>query len=208
MNMPKPRRAVRRLGVVAAVALVLGALTATPALAHARLLDSTPGKGESAESVTEVELVFSDKIRMAKVIVTDAQKKTYQAGEAERSGTTVRQRLTGPLPAGTYTVAYRVVGEDGHPIEGSDLTFTATGGEAAEPAPSAGGVGAEEQSGAAATTDEQPLKADLEAAEEKDSGSGKILWTLIVAGLMVGIGIGAGIVFRAQRRQRAASGRE
>jgi methionine-rich copper-binding protein CopC len=65
MNMPKPRRAVRRLGVVAAVALVLGALTATPALAHARLLDSTPGKGESAESVTEVELVFSDKIRMA-----------------------------------------------------------------------------------------------------------------------------------------------
>lgn len=208
MNMPKLRRTVRRLGAVAALVLALGALTAAPALAHTRLVDSTPGKGESAESVTEVKLVFSDEIRLAKVVVTDARKKTYQSGEAERSGTTVTQRLTGPLPAGTYTVAYRVVGEDGHPIEGSDLTFTATGGETAAPAPSEGAAGAEEQPGAAAATGEQPLKADLEAAEEKDAGSGKVLWALIVTGLMIGIGIGVGIVYRAQRKQRAASGRE
>lgn len=201
MNMPKPRRAVRRLGAVAALVLALVALTAAPALAHTRLVGSTPGKGESAESVTEVELVFSDEIRLAEVVVTDARKKTYQSGEAERSGATVTQRLEGPLPAGTYTVAYRVVGKDGHSIKGSDLTFTATGGETAAPAPSAPSEGA-------AATGEQPLKADLEAAEEKDTGSGKVLWALIVTGLMIGIGIGVGIVYRAQRKQRAASGRE
>ncbi len=127
---PKP---MRRLGVVAVLALVLGALTATPALAHSRLISSTPGKGKSAESVTEVKLVFSDKISLAKVVVKDAQNKTYQSGEAERSGTTVTQQLTGPLPAGSYTVAYRVVGEDGHPIESDDLTFTATGARPPRP---------------------------------------------------------------------------
>lgn len=209
MNIRKPLRPARRLGVAAALALVLGAVTATPALAHARLLDSTPGKGESAESVTEVKLVFSDKISLAKVVVKDAQDKTYQAGEAERSGTTVTQKLTGPLPAGSYTVAYRVVGEDGHPIESDDLTFTATGGEAAEPAPSAGGVGAEQQTGDAATANEQPLKVDQEqAAAEEDTGSGAVLWALIVAGLLVGVGIGVGIVFRAKRKHQAATGSE
>ncbi|GAA1831308.1 copper resistance CopC family protein [Actinomadura chokoriensis] len=207
MNIRKPRRAVRRLGVVAALALALGAVTATSALAHTRLIDSTPGKGASAESVTEIKLVFSDEISLAKVVVTDAQKKTYQSGEAERSGTTVTQKLAGPLPAGSYTVAYRVVGEDGHPIENADLTFTATGGEAAAPAPSAGAVGAEEQAGTAATTDEQPLKADQEA-EKKDSGSGAVLWVLIVVGLGVGIGIGVGIVYRAKRKHQAATGSE
>jgi methionine-rich copper-binding protein CopC len=207
MNIRKPRPAVRRLGVVAALALALGTVTATPALAHARLLSSTPGKGASAESVTEVKLVFSDKISLAKVVVTDAQKKTYQSGEAERSGTTVTQKLAGPLPAGTYTVAYRVVGEDGHPIEDAGLTFTATGGEAAVPAPSAGAVGAEEQTGDAATADEQPLKADQAAAEE-DSGSGAVLWVLIIVGLGIGIGVGLGIVYRAKRRHQAAAGSE
>jgi methionine-rich copper-binding protein CopC len=207
MNIRMPLRPVRRLGVIAALALVLGALTAPPALAHARLLSSTPAKGKSAESVTEVKLVFSDKISMAKVVVTDAQNKTYQSGEAERSGTTVTQQLTGPLPAGSYTVAYRVVGEDGHPIESDDLTFTATGGEAAAPAPSAGAVGAEEQTGDAATTDEQPLKADQVATEE-DSGSGAVLWVLIIAGLLVGVGIGVGIVYRAKRKHPVVTGSE
>ncbi|NKZ07674.1 copper resistance CopC family protein [Actinomadura latina] len=209
MNMHKPRRPVRRLGVVAALALVLGALTAPPALAHTRLVGSTPGKGASAESVTEVKLVFSDKISLAKVVVKDAQNKTYQSGEAERSGTTVTQRLTGPLPDGSYTVAYRVVGEDGHPIESDDLTFTAAGGEAAAPAPSAGGVGVEEQTGDAATANEQPLKVDQEqAAEQDDSGSGAVLWVLIIVGLLAGVGIGVGIVYRAKRKHQAATGSE
>ncbi|WP_067802083.1 copper resistance CopC family protein [Actinomadura formosensis] len=208
MNIFKSRRPVRRAGVVAALALVLGAVTAPPALAHTRLVESTPGKGGSAESVTEVKLVFSDKISVAKVVVKDDKNKTYQSGPAERSGTTVTQKLTGPLPAGSYTVAYRVVGEDGHPIENSDLTFTAAGGEAASPAPSAGGVGAEQQTGDAATANEQPLKLDQEQAAEKDSGSGMILWVLIIGGLLVGVGIGAGIVFRAKRKHPAATGSE
>ncbi|NDU72170.1 hypothetical protein GWI34_05970 [Actinomadura sp. DSM 109109] len=214
MNMLKSRRPLRRLGLIAAAALAFGALTAPPASAHTKLVGSTPEKGASAGAVSEVTLVFSDKISVAKVVVTDGKKKEYQAGAAERAGTKVTQKLTGPLPAGSYTVAYRVVGEDGHPIEGNDLAFSVAGGAgaspAASPAPPAGGVGAEEQTGAAANSDEQPLKADLQdaPAEKEDSGSGMLLWILIGAGLLVGVGIGVVIVLRAKRKHPAASGGE
>ncbi|MEV0661903.1 copper resistance protein CopC [Actinomadura luteofluorescens] len=214
MNMFKSRRPLRRLGLIAAAALAFGAVTAPPAMAHTKLVGSTPEKGKAADAVTEVTLVFSDKISLAKVVVSDGKKKEFQAGAAERAGTKVTQKLSGPLPAGSYTVAYRVVGEDGHPIEGNDLTFSvagdgAAGGPAASTAPSAGGVGAEEQTGPAANSDEQPLKADQEkTAAEEDSGSGMLLWVLIIAGLLVGVGIGVVIVLRAKRKHQAATGGE
>ncbi|QXJ25186.1 copper resistance protein CopC [Actinomadura graeca] len=212
MKIHTSRRPLRRLGLVAALAVAFGAVTASPALAHTKLVSSTPAKGATAGPVTEIKLVFSDQIRVAKVVVKDKANKTYQAGEAVRAGTTVTQKLTGALPAGSYTVAYRVVGEDGHPIEGDGLTFTAAAGdgggtgEQPQAAPSTGGVGAQEQTGAAATSNEQPLKIDQEQAAKDDGGSGMVMWVLIGAGVLVGVGIGVGIVFRAKRKHQVAAG--
>ncbi|WP_067469229.1 copper resistance CopC family protein [Actinomadura macra] len=221
MNTHTPRRSLRRLGLAATLAfgatLVFGAVSAPPALAHTKLVSSTPGKGATAGPVTEIKLVFSDQIRVAKVVVKDKANKTFQAGEATRAGTTVTQKLTGALPAGSYTVAYRVVGEDGHPIEGDGLTFTATAaggagdggtGEQPQAAPTTGGVGAQEQTGPAATSNEQPLKIDQEQAKKDDGGSGMVLWVLIGAGVLVGIGIGVAIVLRAKRKHPVAAGGE
>lgn len=211
MNILKPRRPVRRLALVAVLTAALGAAAAPPALAHTRLVSSTPAKGASMPGIAEVKLVFSDKISTAKVVVKDDKNKTFQSGAAQSAGTTVTQPLTGPLPAGTYTVAYRVVGADGHPVEGDDLTFTSSGGgsEPSAPPPSAGGVGSEQQTGQAATSNEQPLKLDQEQAaaaeKEKDSGSNTTLWALIVGGLLVGVGIGVAIVLRARRKSPAAA---
>ncbi|WP_433238310.1 copper resistance CopC family protein [Actinomadura nitritigenes] len=210
------RGPLRRLGLVAVLAAALGALTATPALAHTQLVSSTPGKGASAASVTEVKLVFSDEISNAKVIVKDAHGKAFQAGAAEHRGTTVTQKLTGALPAGSYTVAYRVVGADGHPVQADGLTFTATaaGGDGStggqpQAAPK-GGVGAVDQTGAAATSNEQPLKIDQQQAAESDSGSGSgmVTWGLIGVGVLLGIGIGVAIVYRAKRKHGAAAASE
>ncbi|MEU8796746.1 copper resistance CopC family protein [Spirillospora sp. NPDC048819] len=192
MKIPTLRRPLRGLGFVAVLAALIAVAAAPPALAHPRLVGSTPAKGASAGSVTEVKLVFSDEVRVAEVIVRDGGGKTFQAGAAERSGTTVTQKLSGVLPAGSYTVAYRIVGEDGHPIESDDVTFTATGGALAD-----------------AAAGEQPAEANPQpAAGQEESGSGAVLWVLIVAGLAAGIGIGLGIVFRAQRKYQAETGRE
>ncbi|MFD0686766.1 copper resistance CopC family protein [Actinomadura fibrosa] len=217
MKILTPRVPLRRLGAVAALTVAFGAFTAAPALAHTRLVSSTPGKDATAGPVTEVKLVFSDKISLAQVVVRDGAKKTFQAGKAQTDGTTVTQKLTGALPAGSYTVAYRVVGEDGHPVEGADLKFTATaaggaGGDApATTAATPGGAPvAREQTGAAATANEQPLKEDQEDAEaaEDDGGSGTVLWVLVGAGALAGIGIGVAIVYRAKRRHGVAGAGE
>ncbi|WP_165975579.1 copper resistance CopC family protein [Actinomadura rubrisoli] len=188
-------------------------MTATPALAHTRLVSSTPGKGATAGPVTEVKLVFSDKISLARVVVRDEKKKTFQAGKAETAGTTVTQKLAGALPAGSYTVSYRVVGEDGHPVESEALTFTATGDGGTPSAAPGGGPVAQEQTGDAATTDEKPLAIDQQKAaakskKKKDSGSGTVLWVLVGAGVLVGIGIGVAIVFRAKRKHGVAGSGE
>ncbi|GAA0243494.1 copper resistance protein CopC [Actinomadura nitritigenes] len=214
MRIPTTRGPLRRLGLVAVLAAALGGLTATPALAHTQLVSSTPGKGASAAAVTEVKLVFSDEISNAKVIVKDAHGKAFQSGAAEHKGTTVTQKLTGALPAGSYTVAYRVVGADGHPVQADGLTFTATAaggdgstGEQPQAAPK-GGVGAVDQTGAAATSNEQPLKIDQQQAAESDSGSGMVTWGLIGVGVLLGVGIGVAIVYRAKRKHGAAAASE
>lgn len=214
MRILTTRGPLRRLGLVAVLAAALGGLTATPALAHTQLVSSTPGKGASAAAVTEVKLVFSDEISNAKVIVKDAHGKAFQSGAAEHKGATVTQKLTGALPAGSYTVAYRVVGADGHPVQADGLTFTATAaggdgstGEQPQAAPK-GGVGAVDQTGAAATSNEQPLKIDQQQAAESDSGSGMVTWGLIGVGVLLGVGIGVAIVYRAKRKHGAAAASE
>ncbi|MBW8480765.1 copper resistance CopC family protein [Actinomadura parmotrematis] len=197
-------RPLRRAGVAAALAALSGAVlfgTATPALAHTRLVSSTPGKDATAAGVTRIELVFSDKISVAKVVVKDGHGKTFQSGAAAHEGTKVTQRLTGALPAGQYTVAYAVVGEDGHRVQGDDLSFTA--------APAAAGAEAAPSEGAAAAvpvtapTDTVPAEVD-EKADKAEGGSGTTKWIMIGVGALVGIGIGVGIVAFAKRRKPAA----
>ncbi|KAB2345496.1 copper resistance CopC family protein [Actinomadura rudentiformis] len=192
----------RRAGLVTALLLVFGAVFAAPALAHTRLISSTPGKDATAAGVNQVELVFSDTIRMAKVLVKDGKGKEFQSGEATRSGPTVTQKLNGALPAGTYTVAYAVVGEDGHRIENADLRFTATEGEQLTAAQQ-GGDTAETAlpTTAQPMTDPPTFKAE-KAAKESGSGGGAT-WIMIVVGLLVGIGIGVGIVLRAKSKHGA-----
>jgi methionine-rich copper-binding protein CopC len=190
---PPPR--LRRLGAVAVLALAFGAATATPALAHTRLVSSTPGKGGTETAVSRVTLTFSDAISVAEVVVRDDREKEFQSGKAERDGATVVQKLKTSLPPGSYTVAYGVVGEDGHRIEKADLTFgVAAPGtvvrRSAGPAPTL--------TLNATTAATAPGKATAPEKEEASSGASR--WLMIVVGAVIGIGIGMVIVFRAKRR--------
>ncbi|GAA2577235.1 copper resistance protein CopC [Actinomadura fulvescens] len=191
MTTTTPSAPFRRAGLVTALLLLFGVVFATPALAHTRLTSSTPGKDATAAGVSQVELVFSDTISMAKVLIKDDRGKEFQAGEAARSGPKVTQKVAGTLPAGTYTVAYAVVGEDGHRIEKADLKFTATAnaGVAAEPA------------AAGSPAPEAP-----EAPEAAEGSGGGATWIMIVVGGLVGIGIGIGIVVRAKNKHGSSGG--
>jgi methionine-rich copper-binding protein CopC len=115
---------------------------AAPAAAHNSLKSSTPADGEQLTTApTEVTLTFMQSAdpRFVKVAVRGPGGASATAGGPTVTGTVVHQPL-GPLTSGKYTVEYRVVSQDGHPVSGA-LSFTLVLPEpsraAASPAPSA-----------------------------------------------------------------------
>ncbi|MBF8190868.1 copper resistance protein CopC [Nonomuraea sp. K274] len=182
------------LTAILAALFVLG--TAVPALAHDTLKSSSPAKGAEVKALDEVKLEFSARVRLPFVIVRGAGGAEHQAGEPEADGPVVRQAVNGPLPDGDYTIAYRVVSSDGHPIEG-EIPFRVKGAETPSPSPSpsaTSSAGAGESSSPAATpagsdppSPAATLEADTASAEQ---GVTFPVWLIIVVGALVGIGIG------------------
>lgn len=135
-------------------AVLLGAfaplLAAAPAAAHAGLTGSTPEDGAVlAAPPAEVRLTFSEAVREPAYVVVTAPDGTRSPGEAVVEGADAVQELP-EGGAGGWTIAYRVVSADGHPITG-ELSFTVEGGE---PARGAGTL--EEDDAAAAPAVEKP----------------------------------------------------
>lgn len=128
---------------LAAGALVVGTvltLTAAPASAHTSLTSTNPAKDATVSAPSEIVLTYTDPVRLPRVILMDASQKQYQSGSAKAVDNKVTQTVNGTLPNGKYTVGWRVVSSDGHPVEGT-YTFTVTGSSAtaaqpAAPAPS------------------------------------------------------------------------
>lgn len=117
--------AVGVVGAVLVTAFVALALAATPALAHARLLSTSPAGGATLEQPPPaVTLEFSERIEAAfgGVQVFDPTGARVDAGEARITDSQVQVPLA-PLPqTGTYTVVFRIISTDGHPVE-SRFTF-------------------------------------------------------------------------------------
>ena len=141
-------RALHRPVIRAACLLVAGTLSvsgaftsvvtsARPASAHAVLVKATPADGAVLRTApTSVVLQFDDPIStsFASLAVTGPDGSTVSSGQASVSGSTVSAALHAGLAQGRYRTVFRVVSEDGHPVNGQ-LTFTLTlPGGAAPPA--------------------------------------------------------------------------
>ncbi|TDD36663.1 copper resistance protein CopC [Nonomuraea terrae] len=201
------------LTAILAALLVIG--TAAPALAHDALKSSSPAKDATVESLDEVRLEFSGKVRMPFVIVRGDGDAQHESGKPEVDGAVVTQAVDGPLPDGRYTIAYRVVSSDGHPIEG-EIPFRVKGAATPTPstaesasAPAEPAPAASASSGAAPPASAgPPTPADAaasvpadEAADEvaADEGVTYPVWLIIVVGALIGIGIG--FLLSARRRK-------
>lgn len=122
------------VGVLAVVTLLLGA---APATAHTALKSSDPKKDAEIAPPTQITLTYTEVVRLPRVILTGPDGARHESGTATASGNTVTQPVNGTLADGTYTVGWRVVSADGHPVTGS-YKFTVKGssstGEQAAPA--------------------------------------------------------------------------
>ncbi|WP_344690775.1 copper resistance CopC family protein [Blastococcus jejuensis] len=116
-------------GLVAAALLLVGP-GATAARAHDSLAGSSPAAGAVLPTPpADVTLEFAAPPQPlgTQVRVTGPDGTSASEGEPDVRGATVVQPLAEALPAGGYTVQWRVTSADGHPISGT-FSFTATGG--------------------------------------------------------------------------------
>ncbi len=124
------------LGAALATVLLLLALavsTAPGAAAHDQITSASPGAGERLAAAPEnLVLTFSGSLMSlgTDVLVLDSQEKDWAGGEPSLGGEVLTQRLKAAMPDGEYSVRWRVVSSDGHPINGS-YTFLVGDAEAA-----------------------------------------------------------------------------
>lgn len=127
---------------IAAAAAVLALLAAAPAaLAHATLVGSSPADETVLDaSPAGVVVRFDEQVEASfgAVRVYDADAKRVDDGSTGRPDVRSASTALRPdLPDGTYTVAWRVVSADGHPVRGAFVFHVGA------PGANAAGVGAE-----------------------------------------------------------------
>ena len=112
----------KKIVFAALLALAASLFVTAPASAHAALSWSSPEVSSSvSEAPTQVTLVFDDEIQVIEgtesniITVTDENDRHFETGDVTVNGGKVGVELS-PLNEGTYTVAYRVVSADGHPV--------------------------------------------------------------------------------------------
>jgi copper resistance protein C len=178
------RPLVRIVTLFAAVVAAL-ALTAGPAAAHAALSGSDPAADARIDTApARVTLTFNEAIQLsfASLTVVGPDGAHYEGGDLRADGSDLSTDLRALGAAGQYTVAFRVVSEDGHPIQGSygfELTRAAT------PPP-------------AVTDAAAPAVTPVAAAESEDDSTGVPVWILAV-GAIVLVGAGLGVVLGVSR---------
>ncbi len=174
-----------RIATLFAAAFAALALTAGPAAAHAALSGSDPAADARIDTApARVTLNFNEAIQLsfASLTVVGPDGSHYEGGDLRANGSDLSTDLRALGAAGQYTVGYRVVSEDGHPIQGS-YTFELT--RAATPAPAAADITAE-------------VTAPVVEAEAEDDSTGVPMWILVVGAILL-VGAGLGVVLGVSR---------
>lgn len=122
---PRRRQALVLLGTVLVLLLFSGA----PASAHAALRSTDPDDGSVVQRAPRhLTLTFTESVGLLddsfRVFGPDQRRvHTGEAQHADGRSDTARVGLPGKLAQGTYTVAWRVVSADSHPVSGA-FTFS------------------------------------------------------------------------------------
>lgn len=212
MRQPPAHVSRGRVAVAWTIALLAAGaalVTGSAASAHDVLVATDPADGAVlTDAPTQVVLTFAAEQSGvgAEVVVTGPDGVSWSDGEATVSGVTVSQGLRSGMPDGAYTVAWRSVAQDGHPVTGAfgfslevgdqasagadaptDDTTTDTG--PAETGP------AETGPAETAPADASP-EATLQAEEEPSEQAGWGAWPTAVAALAVVLAATAVVVLR------------
>ena len=175
------------LGAAILAAALLGAVA--PASAHDAAESTSPASGATVAMPPEQVSVTFNKNPLAlgsQILVNDAAGTNWSDGAVEIVDNVASQKLKAGAPAGAYTVVWRVVSSDSHPIEGS-FTFTATAGATGSTA------------AAAVPTMGTAQPGTTPAPAPAPAGSQQFPWSVMVF-VAVGVGILVALGLMAKRR--------
>lgn len=191
-------------GLAAVTALLFGAIGAAPAQGHTDLAGSSPTAGARlGDSPSELELRFTENIsrEFAQVSLTRGEQPAERL-QVSTSGPVLTAAVPPPR-AGTvpgriaWTVSYRVVSADGHPITGT-LEFTAPAGAQPNPSVSSSPPAAPNED------DSEARKAEASVGEDQGGAgsAGSVLAVSAVAGVAL-IATAAALILAARRRSQS-----
>ncbi|MUN35783.1 copper resistance CopC family protein [Actinomadura litoris] len=166
---------IARVAAAAAAAGLVTALGAAPASAHTTLRSATPAPNSTGAAPSKIVLTYADPVMVPQIVLTDGAGTRHAAGKAEAVDNTVTVPVTESLPGGRYTVGWRVVASDGHPVTGT-FRFTVQG--------AGGGVSA----------------AGVATPEPEDGSGGSFGWLWIGLGALLVALAGGGVVWARRAR--------
>lgn len=188
---PPAPRGWRAVTATLLTAFVLAAW-APAAWAHAAFVSANPVPASGITTAPEaVTLTFNQAVTVAysTINVVHAGGTSTNKGDPTADGATVTQPI-GTLSPGQYTVSYRVVSADGHPISGQFAFFYAPhDDQTATPTPTA--------APASASASMTPSTAPPAASE--DSGSTNWFVAVLISAAVVAIGL---VLFLTRQRRQ------
>lgn len=156
-------------------------------LAHTTLTSSNPEAGQVlTEQIEQLELTFATEIEEGSSMILQGPSGTVEVTEVSIAGNVMLGTLINELANGQYTISWKIIGADGHPIEG-EVPFSVEI-EAAEEEPEAAEPVAEEPE-AEEPAAEEKAAAGTAAAENEDEGGyltiGLVILMIVLAGAIV-----------------------
>jgi copper transport protein len=119
------RRGVTRLAALGGLSVAFVVMLATPAFAHAVLLQTVPGEGGVLTTRPKsVSLRYNEHVSVSPggIRVYDTKGNRVDTGTISTNGDTVQADVRPHLADGAYVVTWRVISADTHPVEGA-FTF-------------------------------------------------------------------------------------
>lgn len=195
----------KRIGTLTAAFLLALALIVAPAqqaFSHDYLMGSNPEEGATLDTHPgQVVLSFNNSIQTlgAQLVILDEQGTVLSSGEPTVDGKNVTYDVPADLGNGAFTINWRVVSSDSHPIEGS-ITYSVTG----EPEPEVTAPQSEEtpdpETASDAETSSEPTgEATTDPSNEEPPG---LPWTGIIIGGAIGLTVGIVLMVLGKRKNR------
>jgi methionine-rich copper-binding protein CopC len=165
--------------------------TSSSAFAHTDLIEAVPADGSELEvAPSSVIFTFNEELLEAtvRVSITDESGAVVAKDVAESAGSVVTVPWPADLPVGAYSVSYRVVSGDGHPVTG-EISFSYGSNDAASESatdiPEASSSVTEDEVVPVEPTEAVVIDQPADANQSGDSSIPAILIGVVIAGALI-----------------------